>query len=183
MEKKIFKYFKNGYKNIKDLWKKSINKPTFELVEFKEDPNSLKTILFYKVVNKATFPLSALAEHLVEDNELISMFSQLDVRTITFFATKDKLMSQNCKNKNIYEIIMQAYSEDGEAKIIFKDLQTNQTKIKLAKKIFSNETLFSKFDKKDLLQIGYLVGYHEHEQNMISMSKTDSANEKQRVSM
>jgi len=132
----------------------------YEIIKVTTCKKSEKHLLEIKIVNKSQ-SLSYLAEDIAADNDFITGFSPLDIRSISYFATCDKyekiLAEDNIKKT--FELL-RADSINGNKAIKIRNKNTEKCNVILLKD-FSDSDLIEKLNSQDAYQIGYLAGQEQ----------------------
>jgi hypothetical protein len=158
-------------KNLKQLTKKLINSAKSNIIQLKKQhkyeiikittcDTSNKHLLEIKIVNKCP-TLSYLAEDVAADDDFISGFSPLNIRSISYFATLDKyekILSED-KIRKTFELL-RSDSINGNKAIKISNKNTREYKVILLKD-FSDSDLIDKLNSQDAYQIGYLTGQEQ----------------------
>lgn len=147
----IINFLKKIQASFRDFINEGKKTYPFQLVAKQYSTKKNGTVFLIKVAGK-NLVVKKTAQELVSDDAMLSGFSPLDTRTITYIACQENLPA-------LTSIIKQEYSTTASDLVLhIKHLEKNTTETKTAKEISQDQQLLKQFNQKDAHRIGYLFG-------------------------
>ena len=150
---------------IKQLQK--TQQPQYRLVDVLKDKKG-KIILKIQVTGKASL-FDTTPEAILANDNLVNLFSAIDIRTITYYACQEK-------NKPKSEVISKRFCEKQNTLIFgIKDTENNRVNEVTATELSLNKKILSQLSAEDAHMIGYVSHQQtqEHEKNAIQQARNN----------
>lgn len=151
-------------KSILNIWKIACNQFkqqfAYEIKKVTTCPETGKQLIKIKVIGKGQ-SITCPAEEIVVDNNFITGFSSIDIRTITYLATCDRYeaLLKEEKIKKSYEII-RAKSRGNNKTVQIRHKETNEHRV-VSLVDFTDSNLIDELASQDAYYLGYLAGQEQ----------------------
>ncbi len=118
-------------------------------------------LLIVQIVGKDVFTRISPRE-LVADTAILSGFSQLDVRTITYLAYQHQKRKTEKQPESKFKILAQFFSRDKQKEMLLIKEKYKETQIvKSVQEISNNPEFIKKFSPLDAHTIGFVAGMEQ----------------------
>jgi hypothetical protein len=159
----VIDYFSTLVKHYQAIQQKSQIPSLYKIVGKEICKDTSNELFVIQVYGKNVF-LRMTPNELAADDKMLSGFSALDVRTITYFACKEHLKSDQQKTPQskqnvLYRIIAMTFSRRHKKQMLVIE-QENKAEIISASvsDISKNPEMIDGFSSRDAHQIGYVAG-------------------------